>query len=71
LSHAAVPVPMKVASSANRQSRAAAKRASRREDCQRLANGESPAVLQSENSIFHEDFFKNAKISNLSEVVGR
>jgi hypothetical protein len=55
---------MKAASSANRQSRAAAKSASRRDDRQRLANGESPAVLQRENSIFPADFFKRAKISN-------
>ena len=48
-----------------------AKRASRREDCKRLANGESPAVLQRENSIFPSDFFKKAKISNLSDAVGR
>jgi hypothetical protein len=62
---------MKVASSANRQSRTAAKRASRRQDCRRLANGESPTVVQRENSIFPSDFFKKAKISNFSDAVGR
>jgi hypothetical protein len=62
---------MKVASSANRSSRVAAKSAARREDRMRLAKGESPAALQRENSIFPADFFKKAKISNLSEVVGR
>lgn len=62
---------MKIASSADRASRAAAKKAARREDRLRLESGESPAVLQRENSIFPEDFFKNARISNLSQVVGR
>ena len=62
---------MKIASSADRASRAAAKKAARREDRLRLEGGESPAVLQRENSIFPADFFKNARISNLSQVVGR
>jgi len=71
LAHPQAPYPMKSASSANRSSRAAAKKAARREDRQRLENGESPAALQRENSIFPAGFFKDAKISNLSQVVGR
>jgi len=62
---------MKIATSANRASRAAAKKAARTEDRLRLESGECPAVLQRENSIFPADFFKNAKISNISRVVGR
>jgi hypothetical protein len=64
-------VPMKVASSANRSSRAAAKCAARRADRVRLESGLSPAALQRENSVFPAGFFKKARISNLSEVVGR
>jgi hypothetical protein len=62
---------MKAASNANRDSRAAAKRAARREDLRRMAGGVSPAAIQRENSIFPADFFKDARISNLSKVVGR
>lgn len=51
--------------------RAAAKKAARREDSLRLNHGVDPEVLQRENSIFPEGFFKNARISNLSEAVGR
>ena len=39
------------------KSRAAEKAASRREDRQRLENGESPDVIQRENSIFPPGFF--------------
>ena len=55
----------------DRESRAAEKRASRREDAERLKKGESPEVLQRENSIFPEGFFDNARISNLKQAVGR
>ncbi|MBG7608789.1 MAG: hypothetical protein IZT59_12290 [Verrucomicrobia bacterium] len=55
----------------NRESRDAEKRASRRVDAERLAAGEDPTVLQRENSIFPEGFFKNARISNLKKAIGR
>ncbi len=47
------------------------KAASRAADQARIDAGEDPEVLQKENSIFPEDFFKGAKISNLAETVGR
>lgn len=56
---------------ASRKARDAAKAASHREDAERLANGEDPKVLQRENSIFPEDFFKKGRIRNLAEAVGR
>jgi hypothetical protein len=62
---------MKAANNANRDSRAAAKQAARRENLRRMAGGDSPASIQRENSIFPAGFFKDAKISNLSKVVGR
>lgn len=55
----------------DRKARDAQKAASRREDAARLAAGEDPMVLQRENSIFPEGFFKNARIENLSEAIGR
>jgi hypothetical protein len=55
----------------DRESRAAEKRASRRSDAERLKKGESPEVLQRENSIFPAGFFDNARISNLKQAVGR
>lgn len=62
---------MKPSEKINRESRDAEKRASRRVDAERLAAGEDPAVLQRENSIFPEGFFKNARISNLKKAIGR
>jgi len=53
------------------KSRAAEKMASRREDRQRLENGESPEVIQLENSIFPPDFFEKGRFSNLASVVGK
>ena len=47
------------------------KAASRAADQARIDAGEDPEVLQKENSIFPDDFFKGAKISNLAETVGR
>lgn len=47
------------------------KAASRAADQARIDAGEDPEVLQKENSIFPEDFFKGAKISNLADTVGR
>jgi hypothetical protein len=55
----------------DRKLRDAEKAASRRADAARLANGEDPMVLQRENSIFPEGFFKNARIENLREAIGR
>jgi hypothetical protein len=54
----------------DRKARDAEKAASRREDVARLASGEDPMVLQRENSIFPDGFFKGAKIENLSEAIG-
>jgi len=55
----------------DQKARDAEKRASRRSDALRLQKGESPEVLQRENSIFPKDFFENAKISNLAQIAGR
>ncbi len=55
----------------DRKSRASEKAVSRKRDAIRLQNGESPEVLQQENSIFSRGFFKNGEISNLAESVGR
>lgn len=62
---------MKPSGKFNREARDAEKRASRRADEERLKAGEDPAVLQRENSIFPEGFFKNARISNLKQAIGR
>jgi hypothetical protein len=53
------------------KSRAAEKKASRREDQQRLENGESPEVIQRENSIFPPDFFEKGRFENLASVIGK
>lgn len=62
---------MKPSTSLNLKSRAAEKMASRREDKQRLENGESPDVIQRENSIFPLGFFEKGRFLNLSSVVGK
>jgi hypothetical protein len=62
---------MKPSEKFNRESRDAEKRASRRSDEARLKAGEDPAVLQRENSIFPEGFFRNARISNRRQSLGR
>lgn len=56
---------------ANRDVRAAQKRASRGNDARRLQQGESAAVLQQENSVFGKGSFAGARISNLSAAVGK
>lgn len=58
-------------SQVNRQSRSAAKAESRKEDLFRLRQGEEPNALQRKNSIFPDEFFRKAKISNLAKAVGR
>lgn len=55
----------------DRKARDAEKAASRQADAARLAKGEDPMVLQRENSIFPEGFFKNARIENRAESLGR
>jgi hypothetical protein len=55
----------------DRKARDAEKAASRREDAARLAAGEDPMVLQRENSIFPKGFFKDAKIENRAQSLGR
>jgi hypothetical protein len=62
---------MKPSEKFNREARDAEKRASRRADEERLKAGEDPAVLQRENSIFSEEFFRNARISNRRQSLGR
>lgn len=62
---------MKSPENLNLKSRAAEKKASRREDKRRLENGESPEVIQRENSIFPPGFFENGSFLNLSSVVGK
>lgn len=62
---------MKPSKNLNLKSRAAEKMASRREDRQRLENGENPEVIQRENSIFPPGFFDNGRFLNLSSVVGK
>lgn len=54
----------------DRKARNAEKAASRRADAARLEAGEDPMVLQRENSIFPDVFFKDARIENLSEAIG-
>lgn len=55
----------------NRQSRSAAKAESRKADLSRLSQGEQAAVLQGQNSIFPDEFFRKGRISNLAQAVGR
>jgi len=62
---------MKALAKVDRNSRAAVKRASRRPDTARLEKGEHPKKLQRENSMLPENFFKDARISNLKNAVGR
>lgn len=62
---------MKPSEKFNRESRDAEKRASRCADEERLKAGEDHAVLQRENSIFPEGFFKIARISNLKRAIRR
>ena len=63
--------PMKPPKPLTLKSRTAEKAASRREDRQRLESGESPEVIQRENSIFPPGYFDNLKFSNLADVVGK
>jgi hypothetical protein len=53
------------------KSRAAEKKASRLEDLRRLENGESPEVIQRENSILPEGYFEKGHFVNLASVVGK
>ena len=62
---------MSASSKASRKSRAAVKAASRQDDIDRIQRGESAAALQRENSVLSSEFFRNAKIRNLSSAIGR
>ena len=62
---------MKPPKSINLKSRAAEKMASRREDRMRLENGESPEIIQRENSIFPPGYFEQHRIINFASVVGK
>ncbi len=55
----------------NLKSRAAEKAASRQDDRKRMENGESPEVIQRENSIFPPGYFEKGRFLNLSSVVGK
>jgi hypothetical protein len=55
----------------SRQSRDAEKKASCREDRQRLENGENPEVIQRENSIFPLGYFERHQILNFSSAIGK
>ena len=56
---------------ANLDRRAAQKRAARRSDQRRLEAGESPAVLQAENSAVRSGSFTGARIVNLWQAMGK
>ncbi len=62
---------MKPSKNLNLKSRAAEKMASRREDRQRLENGESPEVIQRENSIFPPGYFQNHRVINFASAIGK
>ena len=62
---------MKPPKSINLKSRAAEKMASRREDRLRLESGESPEVIQRENSIFPPGYFEKHRIINFASVIGK
>jgi hypothetical protein len=62
---------MRPSKSINQEKRAAAKKASRRADRQRLESGESPEVIQRENSIFPPDYFQHHRIINFASAIGR
>jgi hypothetical protein len=62
---------MKPSKSINLKSRAAAKAASRKEDLRRLKNGESPEVIQRENSIFPPGYFRQHRINNFASAIGK
>lgn len=55
----------------NQKSRQTQKAQSRQSDKERLETGEDPNVIQRENSIFPEGYFKDAKIENLKDAVGK
>ena len=55
----------------NLDRRAAQKRAARREDRRRLEAGESPAVVQAENSVVRPGSFAGARIANLWQAMGK
>lgn len=66
-----LPTAMKPAKPINRKSRAAAKAASRMEDRRRLDHGESPEVIQRENSIFPPGYFEKHRIVNFASAIGK
>jgi hypothetical protein len=51
--------------------RAAVKMVSRRADRQRLERGESPDVIQRENSIFPVGYFESHRIMNFAAAIGK
>lgn len=71
LSPRSLSTAMKPAKRINRKSRAAAKAASRMEDRRRLDHGESPEVIQRENSIFPPGYFDKHRIVNFASAIGK
>jgi hypothetical protein len=55
----------------NLDRRAAQKRVARREDRRRLEAGESPALVQAENSAVPPGSFVGARIANLWQAMGK
>lgn len=64
-------LPMNPPEKVTLKSRAAEKMASRLEDRRRLEKGESPDVIQRENSIFPPGYFKKHRIMNFASVIGK
>jgi hypothetical protein len=62
---------MKPTKDINLKHRIASKGASRRADLQRLEKGESPEVIQRENSIFPPDYFTKRRILNFASAIGK
>jgi hypothetical protein len=55
----------------NLESRQKEKAESRKRDKERLDSGEDPYIIQKEYSIFPDAYFKDCKIQNLKDAVGK
>lgn len=62
---------MKPSRKVSLKDRAAEKKAAREADRKRLELGESPEVIQRENSIFPPGYFDHCRIMNLNSAIGR
>ena len=54
-----------------REKRAAEKAAARKRDEERIKEGESPGVIQRENSVFPPGRFAGVKVRNRASTVGK